>query len=161
VWHVALQGLPGSRVGYALRVQGKGGWDTGFRWEPTRLLLDPRAPLVWGRKAWAARDEEEGFVQDVSARARGCWRGRGRLQAWCKAVQQAMRAARLPSPPPPQKKHHTPNPAPTTAARAHATTTHRRAARGGARLTLTRPSLTGALTMTARATAWASWSSMR
>lgn len=123
VWHVALEGLPGSGVLYGFRVQGEGGWDTGYRWarvlggwgrprggkaaagprlqrfaaawgarrrprrrrapraapcptrpparprrwDAARVLLDPRAPLVAGRKAWRQRDELERFALDVSA----------------------------------------------------------------------------------------------
>eukprot|EP00879_Flechtneria_rotunda_P024379 GHRR01025839.1.p1 GENE.GHRR01025839.1~~GHRR01025839.1.p1 ORF type:complete len:174 (+),score=41.95 GHRR01025839.1:232-753(+) len=67
VWHVAIEGLPGSGVYYALRVSGNGGWETGYRWDSSRLLLDPRAPLVAGRRAWAVRDELEEFQTDVSA----------------------------------------------------------------------------------------------
>jgi hypothetical protein len=65
VWHVAVQGLPGSGVCYAVRVSGNGGWDTGYRWDKSRLLLDPRAPLVAGRKAWGKRDDFEEFQQEV------------------------------------------------------------------------------------------------
>ncbi|KAF8065538.1 ISA3 [Scenedesmus sp. PABB004] len=61
VWHVAVEGLPSSGVWYALRVAGKGGWDSGYRWDSKRLLLDPRAPLVAGRDTWATRDEREWF----------------------------------------------------------------------------------------------------
>eukprot|EP00879_Flechtneria_rotunda_P008022 GHRR01008404.1.p1 GENE.GHRR01008404.1~~GHRR01008404.1.p1 ORF type:complete len:340 (+),score=66.56 GHRR01008404.1:347-1366(+) len=64
VWHVAIEGLPGSGVYYALRVSGNGGWETGYRWDSSRLLLDPRAPLVAGRRAWAVRDELEEFQTD-------------------------------------------------------------------------------------------------
>jgi hypothetical protein len=32
VWHVALEGLPGSGVLYGFRVKGEGGWETGYRW---------------------------------------------------------------------------------------------------------------------------------
>jgi hypothetical protein len=65
VWHVAVQGLPGSGVCYALRVHGDGGWDTGYRWDASRLLLDPRAPLVAGRSSWGKREELEDFQQNV------------------------------------------------------------------------------------------------
>lgn len=65
VWHVTVKGLPGSGVCYAVRVSGNGGWDTGYRWDKSRLLLDPRAPLVAGRKAWGKRDDFEEFQQEV------------------------------------------------------------------------------------------------
>ena len=64
VWHVALEGLPGSGVLYAFRVEGDGGWETGYRWAPDRALLDPRAPLVAGRRAWRERDALERFELD-------------------------------------------------------------------------------------------------
>lgn len=67
VWHVAVQGLPGSGVCYTLRVSGHGGWDTGYRWDKSRLLLDPRAPLVAGRSTWGNREDLEHFEQNVSA----------------------------------------------------------------------------------------------
>jgi isoamylase len=66
VWHVALEGLPGAGVLYGFRVAGQGGWETGYRWDAARVLLDPRAPLVAGRRAWAARDALERFELDVS-----------------------------------------------------------------------------------------------
>jgi len=61
VWHVALEGLPGSGVCYGYKVAGEGGWDTGMRWEPKRVLLDPYAPLVSGRRRFGARDAGEDF----------------------------------------------------------------------------------------------------
>jgi len=73
-------------VCYALRVSGNGGWDTGYRWEKSRLLLDPRAPLVAGRKAWARRDEFEEFQQNVhsmSLHQRGFGEGGGRSNWEC------------------------------------------------------------------------------
>lgn len=66
VWHVSVQGLPGSGVCYALRVSGEGGWSTGYRWDSSRLLLDPRAPLVAGRSSWGKREALEDFQQTVS-----------------------------------------------------------------------------------------------
>eukprot|EP00775_Hariotina_reticulata_P012445 gene12445-12582_t len=64
VWHVAVEGLPSSGVEYALRVEGHGGWDSGYRWDKSRLLLDPRAPLVSGRRTWGQREEREEFQLD-------------------------------------------------------------------------------------------------
>uniref|UniRef100_A0A383WPZ9 isoamylase n=1 Tax=Tetradesmus obliquus TaxID=3088 RepID=A0A383WPZ9_TETOB len=64
VWHVAVEGLPSSNVYYALRVSGNGGWETGYRWDKSRLLLDPRAPLVAGRRNWAQREEREEFKNE-------------------------------------------------------------------------------------------------
>lgn len=66
VWHVAVDGLPSSGIHYALRVIGDGGWETGYRWDKSRLLLDPRAPLVAGRKVWGKREAQEEFQLDVS-----------------------------------------------------------------------------------------------
>jgi hypothetical protein len=67
-WHVHVDGLPRSGVRYGYRVagaEGTGRESTGHRWRPDRVLLDPYAPLVAGRRAWAARDEAERFVEDV------------------------------------------------------------------------------------------------
>lgn len=92
VWHVALEGLPGSGVRYALRVSGDGGWEGGYRWDRTRLLLDPRAPLVAGRDVWGQRQDVEEFQLDVSARLEqaqgrgrgwGAWRRQGVSVAAC------------------------------------------------------------------------------
>lgn len=41
-------------------------WCFFSRWDKTRLLLDPRAPLVAGRRRWATRDEREEFELNVS-----------------------------------------------------------------------------------------------
>jgi isoamylase len=71
VWHLHVDGLPRSGVRYGYRVEGQEGTgreSTGHRWRPDRVLLDPYAPLVAGRKEWAVRDEVERFVQDVSWR---------------------------------------------------------------------------------------------
>ena len=48
-WHTALKGLPDKGVRYAYKVSGDGGWETGNRWYPELLLVDPYAPLVAGR----------------------------------------------------------------------------------------------------------------
>lgn len=61
VWHAAVSGLPGAGVLYGFKVSGQGGWETGFRWDSSRILLDPYAPLVAGRRQWAVRDEHEDF----------------------------------------------------------------------------------------------------
>lgn len=63
VWHVALEGLPWSKVAYAYKVAGSGGWETGQRWDPSRPLLDPYAPLVSGRRVFGKRDAIEQFKQ--------------------------------------------------------------------------------------------------
>ena len=65
VWHVALEGLPGSGICYGYRVSGTGGWDSGFRWDGSRVLLDPYAPLVSGRRHFGKRDDIERFEGKV------------------------------------------------------------------------------------------------
>ena len=60
------------------RVGGEGGWETGYRWDPSRVLVDPYARHVAGRREWATRDEFEDFQTTV--RSRGgygtkCWPG--------------------------------------------------------------------------------------
>ena len=65
IWHVSLEGLPGSGICYGYRVSGTGGWDTGFRWDASRVLLDPYAPLVSGRRFFGKRDAIEKFQQKV------------------------------------------------------------------------------------------------
>ena len=47
------------------QVSGEGGWDTGLRWEPERVLLDPYAPYVSGRQEFAKRDDVEHFKPQV------------------------------------------------------------------------------------------------
>jgi hypothetical protein len=42
------------------------------RWYPDHILLDPYAPLVAGRRNWAARDSLEKFKKNVSHRRRRC-----------------------------------------------------------------------------------------
>jgi pullulanase/glycogen debranching enzyme len=87
VWHLSLEGLPGSGVLYGYRVSGRGGWDTGYRWDNQRVLLDPHAPLVEGRRAWAQREEIEQFQLDVSGGGEGLGRGPGiSVQACCKLL---------------------------------------------------------------------------
>jgi isoamylase len=71
VWHLHVDALPRSGVRYGYRVVGEPGTGpetTGHRWRPDRVLLDPYAPLVAGRREWALRDAGERFVLDVS-----CW----------------------------------------------------------------------------------------
>ena len=65
VWHVLLEGCPGSGVVYGYRVGGSGGWDTGMRWDATRVLLDPYAPLVNSRRVFGKRDGVEKFKTRV------------------------------------------------------------------------------------------------
>ena len=65
VWHVEAQGCPKKGVLYGVRVYGEGGWETGHRWDPKRVLLDPYTPLVSGRRKFGVRDEFENFVPKV------------------------------------------------------------------------------------------------
>ena len=60
VWHVYVSGLA-SGTRYGVRAFGEGGWDTGNRWDSSRILLDPYAPLVSGRRVFGKRDIEENF----------------------------------------------------------------------------------------------------
>jgi len=47
-----LQGLPGEGVLYSYRVDGPQGWEKGNRFDPKRLLVDPYAPLLEGRRVF-------------------------------------------------------------------------------------------------------------
>ncbi len=47
------------------RVDGSGGWETGYRWDPSRVLVDPYARHVAGRSQWATRDDFEKFETTV------------------------------------------------------------------------------------------------
>lgn len=66
IWHVAVESLPLSGVQYGWRVGGEGGWETGHRWSEEKILLDPYAPLVTGRRVFAHRDAVEHFIEKVS-----------------------------------------------------------------------------------------------
>lgn len=48
---------------YGYKVAGEGGWDTGHRWDPEKILADPYAPLLKGRARWGERDAFEGFTR--------------------------------------------------------------------------------------------------
>ena len=61
VWHGCVPDLPTKGILYGLRVHGEGGWETPFRWDPTRILLDPYAPHVAGRARFGVRDDFERF----------------------------------------------------------------------------------------------------
>ena len=65
VWHIAIEGLPKSGILYGYRVDGEGGWETGHRWDPSKVMLDPYAPLIAGRLQFAVRDEAEQFKPKV------------------------------------------------------------------------------------------------
>lgn len=72
VWTLEMAGLPGFGMAYGYRVSGQGGWDTGQRWDASKVLLDPYAPLVQGRRRWATRDAREQFKGKVGE-AQPCW----------------------------------------------------------------------------------------
>eukprot|EP00210_Caulerpa_lentillifera_P006673 g6376.t1 len=61
IWHVEVEGLPGRDILYSIKVDGVGGWETGQRWDKTKLLLDPYAPLVKSRRTFGVRDKDECF----------------------------------------------------------------------------------------------------
>lgn len=58
-----IQGAGPSGLVYGVRVEGEGGWETAHRWDSARVLLDPYAPLVYGRRQFGIRDAQEGFQQ--------------------------------------------------------------------------------------------------
>lgn len=66
-WHCEIHHLPGSGVLYGYKVNGEGGWEMGNRWEKERVMLDPYAPLVSGRRRFAQRDAFEKFQHKVRA----------------------------------------------------------------------------------------------
>ena len=61
VWHGFVPELPSKEVLYGYRVHGEGGWETPFRWDSSRVLLDPYAPHVAGRSVFGVRDAFERF----------------------------------------------------------------------------------------------------
>ncbi|CAL8468466.1 g8006 [Coccomyxa elongata] len=71
VWHVDVEGCPLSGVLYGYKVEGQTGWETGDRWDSTRILLDPYAPLVKGRSVFAKRDDFERFEEKTGSQFRG------------------------------------------------------------------------------------------
>ena len=64
-WHIGVAGLPKSGVLYGYRVEGEGGWESGHRWDPSKVMLDPYAPLVAGRSSFGVRDAFEQFREKV------------------------------------------------------------------------------------------------
>jgi isoamylase len=56
--NASLQDLPKKGVLYGYKVSGEGGWETGLRWSPDAVLLDPYAKLVEGRRFFGQRDDE-------------------------------------------------------------------------------------------------------
>lgn len=71
VWHALVEGLPRAGVLYGFRVDGPGGWETGNRWYPEKVLLDPYAPLIAGRQRFAQRDQVEQFHEKEGSVFRG------------------------------------------------------------------------------------------
>ena len=71
VWTAFVPGLPPKGVLYGVRVGGDGGWDTPFRWDPARILLDPYARYVVGRSKFGVRDEFEQFQGKQGSRFLG------------------------------------------------------------------------------------------
>ncbi|KAK9865482.1 hypothetical protein WJX84_005686 [Apatococcus fuscideae] len=63
VWHAEVSNCPLAGVLYGYKVAGDGGWDTGHRWDPDKILADPYAPLLKGRARWGQRDAFESFTQ--------------------------------------------------------------------------------------------------
>lgn len=65
VWHVEVTSCPRADLLYGVRVYGDGGWDVGHRWDSKRVLLDPYAPLVSGRRLFGVRDSIEQYTPEV------------------------------------------------------------------------------------------------
>jgi Carbohydrate-binding module 48 (Isoamylase N-terminal domain) len=85
VWSVYVEGLPKKNVLYGYRVDGEGGWDTGHRWDASRVLLDPYAKHVAGRAVFGVRDEFEKFEYKVWV-----------LHAWAVAPKSGRQSLRRP-----------------------------------------------------------------
>ena len=68
VWHGLVKKLPRKGILYAYKVEGEGGWEQGHRWDPTKLCIDPYAPLIEGRRRFGQRDEVEQFRTKVRVR---------------------------------------------------------------------------------------------
>jgi isoamylase len=68
VFHVEAAGCPKNGVLYGIMVNGKGGWETGNRWDPEKVLLDPYTPLVSGRRKFGERDDIENYVPKARSR---------------------------------------------------------------------------------------------
>lgn len=78
-----LLDLPGTGLTYAYLVDGDGGWETLHRWDPKRPVLDPYAPLVWGRSRFGVREPKEQFSSPVSGDVAGQLRAEIRYQFSC------------------------------------------------------------------------------
>ncbi|KAI8113298.1 hypothetical protein M9435_003302 [Picochlorum sp. BPE23] len=73
VWHGAVPDLPQKDILYGVKVSGDGGWETPFRWDSQRVLLDPWAPYVVGRSRFGMRDGFERFVSPDGSRFLGTY----------------------------------------------------------------------------------------
>lgn len=67
-WHVFVANLPHSSVLYGFRVQGN---SDSPRWDPSRILLDPYAKHVSGRRRFGVRDDVEKFDGQRGSEFRG------------------------------------------------------------------------------------------
>ena len=91
-WHVGVAGLPKSGVLYGYRVKGEGGWESGGRWDASKVMLDPYAPLVAGRSKFGVRDAFEQFREKV----RSSWLLRCHRQVCIHVILQAIPVALKP-----------------------------------------------------------------
>lgn len=63
VWHLLVENLPWKGVLYGYLVDGPKGWEKGHRFDPTKVLLDPYAKLVEGRRVFGdAEHKLSGFL---------------------------------------------------------------------------------------------------
>lgn len=88
VFHVEAVGCPRVNVLYGVRVSGEGGWETGHRWDDKRVVLDPYAPLVAGRKKFGVRDDFEQFKPKVGSIFRGTFDFESRPFDWGRGYQR-------------------------------------------------------------------------
>ncbi|KDD74857.1 hypothetical protein H632_c1029p0 [Helicosporidium sp. ATCC 50920] len=72
-WHCLAVGLPRKGILYGYRVSGEGGWETPFRWDDSRVLLDPYATRVAGRARFGVRDAQEQFEPSTGSSFRGTY----------------------------------------------------------------------------------------
>lgn len=57
-WHVLVEGLPMRGVLYGYRVDGPKGWEKGHRFDGEKVLLDPYAKLVEGRRVFGDSNQK-------------------------------------------------------------------------------------------------------
>ena len=72
-WASFIPNLPRTSVLYGYRVSGDGDWSTPFRWDDSRILLDPWAPLVVGRAKFGVRDAFEKFQPGIGSQFLGTY----------------------------------------------------------------------------------------